>query len=295
MKQSMREKQRATPPIDKPSSRLRQGGKWGPVGAALLSLGPALLGARPAAAAQSVFGVAPITVETDVQPGSTYTASIQVRNEAVPSATAVAPAPMRIKVYAMDWTMAPDGTPRFVAPGTLPDSCSKWLEVNPAEFDLPAGQTQEVRYTLAVPPGVRGTFHTILMFEPGGQPVKIRGGGMTVIGRVGSILYATVGPHHKSGRIIGFSATATGISLALQNDGDDHLRLTGAVTLKDSASKVVREEKLPAAVVLPHHDNRREISLRWSAPLPSGDYTVTAVIDYGSEELLGAETHIKVP
>jgi hypothetical protein len=57
----------------------------------------------------------------------------------------------------------------------------------------------------------------------------------------------------------------------------------------------MKRPSLPAAVVLPQHDNRREISLHWSAPLPSGDYTVTAVIDYGSEELLGAETHIKVP
>ena len=268
---------------------------WACAGAALLILGLVPLGARPASAEQSVFGVAPITAEADVQPGSAYTASIQVRNEAVSATTASAPAPLRIKVYAMDWTMALDGTPRFVPAGTLPGSCSKWLEVNPAEFDLPPGQTQEVRYTLTVPADARGTYHTVLMFEPGGQPVKVRGGGMTVIGRMGSILYATAGPHRKSGRIIGFSATAAGMSLTLENSGDDHLRLLGGVTVKDGTGKVVRDEKLPGAVVLPHRDNRRQLGLNWSAPLPAGDYTVTAVIDYGGEELLGAETHIRAP
>ena len=85
------------------------------------------------------------------------------------------------------------------------------------------------------------------------------------------------------------------MSLTLENSGDDHLRLLGGVTVKDGTGKVVRDEKLPGAVVLPHHDNRRQLSRNWSAPLPSGDYTVTAVIDYGGEELLGAETHIRAP
>ena len=98
---------------------------WACAGAALLILGLVPLGARPAAAEQSVFGVAPITAEADVQPGSTYTASIQVRNEAASSPAAAAPSAMRIKVYAMDWTMALDGTPRFVPAGTLSGSCSK--------------------------------------------------------------------------------------------------------------------------------------------------------------------------
>jgi P pilus assembly chaperone PapD len=239
--------------------------------------------------------VAPITVETDVQPGTAYTASIQVRNEAAPSPIASPPSALRIKVHPMDWTMGLDGTPRFVAAGTLPGSCSKWLEVNPAEFDLQPGQTQEVRYTLTVPAEARGTYRTVLMFEPGSQPVKLRNGGMNVVGRVGSILYATAGPHRKSGRIIGFSATAAGMSLALENTGDDHLRLTGGITVKDGAGKVVREEKLPGAVVLPHQDNRRQLSLTWATPLPAGEYSVTVVVDYGGEELLGADTPIKVP
>ena len=133
------------------------------------------------------------------------------------------------------------------------------------------------------------------MFESGDQPAKLRGGGMTVVGRVGSTLYVTAGPHHKSGRIVRFDATATGISLALANERDDHLRLTGGVTVKDSAGKVVREEKLPGAVVLPRPNNRRQLGLGWARPLPAGEYTVTAIVDYGGEELLGAETHIKLP
>src|SRR5207247_9208074 len=148
--------------------------------------------------------------------------------------------------------------------------------------------------TLTVPPDARGTYRMVLMSEPGSQPVKLRGGGVNVVGRVGSIVYATAGPHRKSGRIIGFSATAMGMSLALENTGDDHLRLTGGVTVKDSAGKVVREEELPGAVVLPHQDNRRRLSLTWTTSLPAGEYTVTAVDDYGGEELLGAETSIKV-
>ena len=57
----------------------------------------------------------------------------------------------------------------------------------------------------------------------------------------------------------------------------------------------MREEKLPGAVVLPHHDNRRELNVSWTTPLPTGEYTVTAIVDYGGEELLGAETPIKLP
>lgn len=260
-----------------------------------LCLAMGLTGVRPAAAGLSTVGVAPITAEADVQPGSTYTASIRVQNEASSDPGAPPSSPVRIKVYAVDWTLTPDGTPQFAAAGTLPGSCAKWVEINPAEFDLQPGQIQEVRYTLMVPPDARGTYHTILMFEAGGQPVKLRGGGMTVIGRVGSTLYITVGPHHRSGHIVGFRATATGVSLSVANEGDDHLRLTGGIMVKDSAGKLVREEKLSGAVVLPHHDNRRQLKLSWATPLPAGEYTVTAIVDYGGEELLGAETHITIP
>jgi P pilus assembly chaperone PapD len=244
------------------------------------------------ALAQISLNVVPMTVEADVEAGSSYTASIRVQSEpsAQPAAT-----PMRIRVSVMDWTLTLDGTPQFVAASTLPGSCSRWVQVNPAEFELKPGEVQEVRYTLTVPPDARGTFRTILMFEPGRPPARSREQGMTIVGRVGSIIYATVGPHHKSAQISQFSATATGLSLTLENKSDDHLRLTGTVQVKDQTGKVVRDEKLPAAVVLPRPDNRRQLRLNWSRPLPAGQYTITAILDYGGEELLGAETPISVP
>src|SRR5438876_1065194 len=91
---------------------------------ALLGLALAVVGARPAAVGLSVLGVAPVMSEADVQPGSAYTASIRVQNEATPDPGAAPASPVRIKVYAMDWTLTPDGTPRFAAAGTLPGSCA---------------------------------------------------------------------------------------------------------------------------------------------------------------------------
>jgi P pilus assembly chaperone PapD len=267
-------------------------GWWAALGLFCLSFTP--IGAGPARA-QISLNVVPMTVEADVQSGSSYTASVRVQSEPSGQPTAGSHLPMRIKVSVLDWTLTLDGTPQFVAPGTFPGSCSRWVQVNPAEFDLKQGQVQEVRYTLTVPPDARGTYRTILMFEPGRPPARSRREGMTIVGRVGSIIYATVGPHHKSGQISQFGATATGMSLTLENKGDDHLRLTGAVQVKDQTGKVVREEKLPASVVLPRHDNRRQLRLNWSKSLPAGNYTITAILDYGGEELLGAETPITVP
>lgn len=255
----------------------------------------ALAAATPARAANAAFGVMPLMRESAVQPGERATGAIELSVDPAPNAGAEAQKPVKLRVYAMDWTLDRAGQPQFLKAGSTPGSCSNWVQVSPAEVTVVPGETQVVRYTANVPSDAHGTYRTVLMFEPletvslpGSQRLQVRS-------RIGSTLYLQVGAQSRRARITKLDVTTTEAAVTVENTGTSHVRLKGMLQLHDAEGKLVQQIEFPGGVVLPGTEGVRDFKLQGLKLPGTGNFKATVILDYGGEALLGARTNVKAP
>ena len=84
-------------------------------------------------------------------------------------------------------------------------------------------------------------------------------------------------------------------SVTIENTGSSHIRLAGVLQFRDEGGKIVQQVNLPGGVVLPGEQNVRDLLVDTPKDLAAGKYTVTAVVDYGGEVLVGARSQYAVP
>ncbi len=242
----------------------------------------AALASLPAAAHMTLV-VSPIRAEHRLEPGNSETEVIQVKNEGGKAE--------RIKVYLEDWQMDRQGNITYARAGTNAKSCAAWLQVNPTDFRLDPG-TREVRYTLNVPPGTKpGTYWAAIIVE--GLPAvegKPLGKKMGVYGRIGVVLYETVGNPEVKAAFQDFQVKAekkkAAFKLTLSNSGLGFYRIKKSfITLKNSQGQEAAKAEIPDVPVLP--GATRELAFDKELTLPPGDYVAEAVVDVGRRELLG--------
>jgi P pilus assembly chaperone PapD len=242
------------------------------------------------AAAQLKMLISPIRVEYQVPAGGSETNVIQVRNEGT--------TPARLKVYVEDWTMDRKGTITYSRPGTNPNSCAAWVQVNPTDFRLAPG-TREVRYTLTIPPGAKpGSYWSAILFEAMPvQEVKPVGKKMGVHPRIGVVVYETLGSPAIKVNFQDFKmATKTKepvFILTLANDGAAYSRLKKSfITVKNSQGIEAARLEVPDIPLLP--GTTREVEIKLNKALPKGEYLAQAVLDVGRRDFLGRKLNFAV-
>jgi hypothetical protein len=248
---------------------------------------------HPANANTLSFAVEPMTSEVTAKAGAQHTGVITVRHQgspALPGAEAI-----RLRIYAMDWSLNRQGAPEFLKPGAVAGSCSAWVRFNPVEVTLSPGEARPVRFTIDIPAGAQGTFHTVIMFESAPKPARVGQQVVGLNGRIGSTVYVHVGPSVKRARVTQFSLSPTNGNLTIENTGTSHVRLKGTLQFRDETGRMVQQVPLPGAVILPGKNNVRDLALEVPKTLRSGKYQVTALLDYGGEVLLGARAHVTMP
>jgi len=260
----------------------------------LLAAGIVLSAAAPARADIS-FSLAPMTCEIEAKPGSQTTGTLLVSHDVPDGKKAKDIAPLILRLYTADWSLDRKGNPIFAKPGTIPGSASAWIKVNPVNLTIPAGEKSEVRYTVDVPQGAQGTFRSVIMFESAPAPRTDGDRVITINGRIGATLYVHAGPQSKRARISAFTVTPETSVLTVENTGSSHVRLKGQLQFRDESGKMVQQVDLPGGVVLPGEPNVREVSVATPKLPAAGIYTVTAVLDYGGEVLIGARSKVTIP
>jgi hypothetical protein len=260
----------------------------------LLATGLMVSAAAPARANIS-FSLAPMTAELEVKAGEQHTGTLLVSHDVPDGAKADSLPPLLLRLYAADWTLDRKGSPTFSKPNSFPGSCSSWVQINPVSLSVKAGEKAEVRYTITVPPGMQGTFRTVLMFESAPQPRTDGDRVVSVNGRIGATVYVHVGPQSKRAKIQKLAVTPESSVVTVENTGTSHVRLKGVLQFRDEAGKMVSEVQLPGGVVLPGESNLRDVTVPTPKLPASGTYTVTAVIDYGGEVLIGARSKVTIP
>ena len=264
-------------------------------GVSALALG--LLFAVPGAQASSL-AVSPLTIEAKADPGRSYTGVIKVMNpgDGRDAAGVVVGETLRVRVRPGDWALSLSGTPIYGKPGVFAGSCSRAVRVNPAEFTLAPGETKIVRYTVSLPPKQRGEFRTVIFFEADPRPVRVGEQHVGLITRIGAIIYidTTTAPE----RAVGFTDLRLfpdRVEFELENTGNVHVRGTGEVQIRQG-DRLVHTLQISGFVVLPapYHRRRITVPLEHNPGLPAGTYTVTAVVDYGADKLMGARRTVRI-
>ncbi len=198
-----------------------------PVCAGLLSL--ALL--VPAASAFGI-GLQPTTVEMDVQPG-------ERKRQVITLANVHTEKTISLTLGLADWSLDETGQLELSPPGEMETSAASWVRFSPAFVTLRPGQSQQIIVDMAAPARINrsGDFRfallasTVLPEERGGQS------GVWKKYQIASLFYLTAGearsaPAITEAALVETAEGETSVELRLENSGNAHARLEGAIDLR---------------------------------------------------------------
>lgn len=234
--------------------------------------------------AEIAISITPMRVDYKFKPGQTINDILAVSNTGDQA--------VRVKINIQNWKLSMQGSPVFSPLADDPYSCGRWIQINPVDFRLAAGQTRSIRYAITIPPQVElKSYRSAIMCEiipdtKPGEPKKVQ-----IKTQIAMVVYGTVGETVPQCEITGLQAEKgkemIDFVLLLKNRGMVHFRTKGSITLEDGQGKTVAKLDLPDVPALP--ESEREIRVPYEKALPKGTYKITAVLDIGKKELYGAE------
>jgi hypothetical protein len=227
--------------------------------------------------------VSPPRFELAARPGKTLRSVIEVSNRST--------TPARYLLRTADWNFAPDFTVNF-HDELQPESCRPWVAIERPEVVVPGAGTLRYRFEVSVPADApAGECRFAVMIE-GAEPSIARSKGldMPVSGRIGVIVYLTVGDGAPELEVLGPKvATLNGQqipTLRVHNSGTAHGRMSGFLTGKDA--KGVSYDFTPSDFpILPHEE--REVFLTPSTatddhPTLTFPVTVKGTLEWGTQK-----------
>src|SRR5450432_4420137 len=163
--------------------------------------------------------VSPPRFELTARPGKTVRSVIEVSNRST--------TPGRYLVHTADWTLSPDFTVNF-HDDLQPGSCRPWVAIERPEVVVPGGGTLRYRFEATVPANApAGECRFAVMIE-GAEPsiARTKGLDMPVTGRIGVIVYLTVGDGAPTLELLGPKVTTLNgqqvPTLRVHNSGTAH-------------------------------------------------------------------------
>jgi len=228
--------------------------------------------------------VSPPRFELAGKPGKTLRGVIEVSNRS----TSVA----KYIFHTADWSLGADYGVAF-RDDLQPDSCRPWVALERPEAIVPSAGLLRYRFEVAVPADApAGECRFAVMIE-GADPsiAGSKGLNLPVSGRIGVIVYVTVGDAAPRMEILGPEKGALNGQvvpiLRVHNGGDAHGRVTGFLTGKDAKgnSYDFTPSDLP---ILPREE--RPVFLTPSTPTedhPSLEFPVTVkgTLDWGGKTI----------
>jgi fimbrial chaperone protein len=227
--------------------------------------------------------VSPPRFELAAKPGKTLRGVIEVSNRST--------APARYLIHTADWTLSPDFSVSF-HDDLQPGSCRPWVAIERPEVEVPGGGTLRYRFEVAVPPDAPAGECRFAVMIQGAEPsiAVSQGLDMPVTGRIGVVVYVTVGDGAPDLEVLGpKTATLNGQlvpTLRVHNGGTAHGRLSGFLTGTDA--KGVSYDFTPTDFpILPHEE--REVFLTPSTatndhPTLTFPVTVKGTLEWGNHK-----------
>ena len=207
----------------------------------------------------------------------------------------------QFKLHIEDWWRSEDGKQSFYRKsGTVPQSCGRWITVNPVEQQVNPGQTLTARLSIIVPPDAKtgGYWCALTVNEvPNPEAVKPEGVGIVFNTSISIPIFVFISPIDRAAKFLDLQVNGDTVAVKLRNTGNCPLLTKGRFEF------VRPGEKTPAAVVpislgalfLSPVDTRIFTeALPPIEKLPSGRYLVRVVLDIGLDHYLGVNKTIDV-
>ncbi len=235
-------------------------------------------------------------IRLSIAPGSYNGGEVKVENNGQE--------PITVKVYLEDWVYkSQDGGKEFMPKGTLPLSSSNWITFYPADFTIPVGGTQMVRYTVTVPEGVKGGHFSVMFFETGGGEMEKQDeNGNTVmvkvLNRLGALFYVEPeGTIQKTSELKNLSISQNlnrlDVTADFLNTGNADIIANGTFNVMDNSGYVYARGEFEEVYTLP----KDKVALHAVVPstnLKSGDYDMLITLDFQSGGTLVKEAKFSV-
>jgi fimbrial chaperone protein len=240
------------------------------------------------------LGITPLRAELTLGAGASTSQPIRITNTSKDN--------IQMRGAVVDWTLSPAGDLVYRKRSeTASWGCGKWLQINPVEFTMGPGQTQLVRYTLAVPREAgSGGYHCAIAFDMQ-QPTRARvesAMGVINLVRLLTAIYVTIGTPEIQAKVKSIELVRSkdgktwNIVTEFENPGTTQYRVGGSVELLGEDGRLIRKFDYANFPVLPGVP--RADRLEFADPLPPGSYRLRAVIDVGAKERLGADVRVTV-
>lgn len=221
-------------------------------------------------------------IRLSVAPGSYASGEVKVENNGKD--------PAAVKVYLEDWVYnAQDGGKEFMPKGTTALSASNWITFYPADFTVPVGGIQMVRYTVSVPKDAKGGNYAVMFFETGGgemPAVDEKGNNVMVkvLNRLGALFYIEPeGTIQKTAEIKNLAATEKLNNLVVAadfvNTGNTDITAKGTFDVIDSYGMVFARGVFDEVYTLAHDKASLESTAK-SVDLKAGDYDLLLTIEF---------------
>jgi len=238
---------------------------------------------QPAGTAGIGLEVTPGKLEVSIPAGAAYNIPITVHNSSFD--------PVHVQASMVDFAVGQDGAYEFEKVGARPYSLLKWASIRPREFDLPAGNSEQVQLTVSVPQGsdLSGEYAGIVFFQT--RPPRRSGEAVAFSVRIAAKIYATIPNTVKLDGAItkmsaGTSTKGETYKVEFKNKGNTHVYLSGQLTVQ-KGSTVVDQLSLANGQLVERDGDRTLEAL--GKKLEPGSYTAIATLDYGGKTQTGGE------
>jgi len=224
--------------------------------------------------------VTPGKLEIAVPSGATYNIPIAVKNASFET--------VHVQSSLVDFGVGGDGSYQFQKVGAREYSLLKWGAIRPREFDLKAGDTQQVQLTVAMPQGnLSGEYAGIVFFQT--RPGRHNGLQVSFSVRVAAKIYETIpGTVQINGAVTKMTANSSArgqiYHVAFKNTGNAHVYVRGQLAIQQGNTVVDQLNLADGQLVERGGDRVLEVA---GKKLPPGSYQAIATIDYGGKTETG--------
>lgn len=234
------------------------------------------------------FEVGPAKLLYDCEPGQIQEKILYVRNHANQK--------QQFNLIAVDMPVDSAGKKKKVA--NTQRSCKDWLTVNPSFFDLNPNEVKEVKVVMQAPPGHSETRWCMLYVTATEEQTSLAADkqmrtGIKVKPRIGvRVIQSPKSNTNYKGNIQGLKEitqvkdTLRTFQVKVSNTGDKviegkiYLVLSNLETAKEIKESPMRLSILPGGMKL--------VELKIPKNVPSGKYSLAAILDYGNNAPLEA-------
>ena len=243
------------------------------------------------------FEVAPIELNFNANPGETQSRVITVKNHGNNRSA--------ITLTLKDFLIYKNGDRKIVSEGSSKNSIAEWITLNPAYLELNPNQARTVQLTFQAPNDEYTSKWGILSVTTAREQTSFSAdknvsAGVNIYGRIDVELYYT--PMSETNERVTISnlreVTSPDDSIrrfAVNIDNLGNILTDCKLFLIASNLKTLKEKQFKPFEITAYPQTSRNVELTLPDILPDGTYSLSAILDYGSNDALkGTQISIEV-